>query len=187
MTRQVFTDAQKAGNFAPQLGNVIGTDALGSSVRAGQIFDPYAAQTLPNGTLVRTPFPNNTIPPSLINPVSRALIEKVPQPNVSGSPNFVRNVGASRNIDTYLSKFDWVKSVKDTISDASSGRTRSQITAPAFGFPADGVRDGGTGGVTEFASAQRRRPGHTFSARAISTSFVGLLASHRQRREPAAG
>ena len=42
LARQVFTDAQKAGNFAPQLGNPIGTDGARGSVRAGQIFDPYS-------------------------------------------------------------------------------------------------------------------------------------------------
>ena len=150
VARQVFTDAQKAGNFAPQLGATIGTDALGQTVRAGQIFDPYSLQTLPGGTLVRMPFPNNAIPASQINPVTRALIELVPGPNVPGSPNFVRNVGASRNIDTYLSKFDWVRSLKDTISGRVIWADTAQTTAPALGFPADGVRDGGTGGVTEF-------------------------------------
>lgn len=150
LARQVFTDAQKAGNFAPQLGNTIGTDALGQTVRAGQIFDPYSLQTMPNGTLVRMPFPNNAIPASQINPVSRTLINLVPGPNSSGSPNFVRNVGAARNIDTYLAKFDWVRSVKDTISGRIIWADTTQTTAPALGFPADGVRDGGAGGVTEF-------------------------------------
>src|SRR5262249_15346935 len=59
LARQVFSDAQKAGNFAPQLGNPIGNDGLGGSVNAGQIFDPFALQTLSNGSLIRTPFPSN--------------------------------------------------------------------------------------------------------------------------------
>jgi hypothetical protein len=150
LARQVFTDAQKAGNFAPQLGNPIGMDALGQAVRAGQIFDPYSLQTASNGSPVRMPFPNNMIPASQINPVTRTLINLVPQPNSAGSPNFVRNVGASRGIDTYLGKFDFVRSVKDTISGRLIWADTHQMTAPALGFPADGVRDGGTGGVTEF-------------------------------------
>ena len=150
LARQVFTDAQKAGNFAPQLGNTLGTDGLGQTVRAGQIFDPFSLQTLPNGSPARMPFPNNAIPTSLINPVSKRLIDLVPGPNSAGSPNFVRNVGSSRDIDTYLGKFDWVKSVKDTISGRIIWADTAQRTAPALGFPADGVRDGGQGGVTEF-------------------------------------
>jgi hypothetical protein len=150
LARQVFTDAQKAGNFAPQLGNTLGTDGRGQAVRAGQIFDPYSLETLPNGSPVRMPFPNNAIPASLINPVTKALLDRAPPPNTAGSPNFVRNVGASRDIDTYLGKFDWVRSAKDTISGRMIWADTSQRTAPALGFPADGVRDGGTGGVTEF-------------------------------------
>jgi hypothetical protein len=148
--RQVFTDAQKAGNFAPQLGGSIGTDALGGSVNAGQIFDPYALQTLPNGSLVRTPFPNNVLPVSRMNPATRNLISLVPGPNVAGSPNFVRNAGSSRNIDTELGKFDWVRSEKDTISGRMIWADTTQKIAPALGFPADGVRDGGQGGTSEF-------------------------------------
>src|SRR5207253_8856411 len=116
VARQVFTDAQKAGNFSSQLGAQIGTDGLGSPVNAGQIFDPYSLQTLSNGSLIRTPYANNIIPASQITAGTRALINLVPPPNVAGSPNFVRNVGSSRNIDTYLAKFDWVRSDKDTIS-----------------------------------------------------------------------
>jgi len=149
LARQVFTDAQKTGNFAPQLGNQIGTDALGSPVRSGQIFDPGSLQTLPSGALVRTPFPNNMIPGSRMSSVSRNLLSLVPGPNSQGVPNFVRTVGSSRNIDTWLGKFDWVRSDKDTISGRLIWTELIQRTAPAFGLPADGVRDGGTGGTLE--------------------------------------
>jgi hypothetical protein len=42
ITTQVFTAAQRAGNFEPQLGATIGQDAMGRPVAAGQIFDPLS-------------------------------------------------------------------------------------------------------------------------------------------------
>jgi hypothetical protein len=145
----VFTDAQKAGIFSSQLGSQIGTDGLGRPVRAGQVFDPNSLQTLPNGSLIREPFPNNTIPASRISPVSRNLLSLVPAPNSTGVPNFVRTIGSSRNIDTYLGKLDWVRSDKDTVSGRLIWAELTQRTAPAFGLPADGVHDGGTGGTLQ--------------------------------------
>ena len=51
-----------------------------------QIYDP-ATTTLVNGTYVRTPFPNNQIPQSRIDPISKSIINYVQpllKPNVAG-------------------------------------------------------------------------------------------------------
>jgi hypothetical protein len=178
IARQVFTDAQKAGNFAPQLGGPIGTDALGSPVNSGQIFDPYSLQTLPNGSLIRTPYPTNIIPASQISPSMRTLLNLVPPPNVSGSPNFVRNVGSSRNIDTYLAKFDWVRSDKDTISGRIIWADTTQIASPALGFPADGVHDGGAGATSEFGQRTGNATWtHVFRPTDLNEFRLGYLRS----------
>jgi hypothetical protein len=58
-TTQVFTDAQKAGDFSAQLGPQTGTDAMGRPVAQGQIFDPFSIRRLDNGTAVRDAFPGN--------------------------------------------------------------------------------------------------------------------------------
>ncbi|MFN0171861.1 MAG: carboxypeptidase regulatory-like domain-containing protein [Bryobacteraceae bacterium] len=149
LTRQVFTDEQKAGDFSSLLRAQVGTDALGRPVLGGAVFDPNSLQTLPNGSLVRNPFPNNIIPADRIRPASRTMINLVPKPNVSGSPNFVRNAGSSRNIDTLLAKVDWVRSVKDTITGRFIYADTTQRTTAALGLPADGVRDGAAGGSLE--------------------------------------
>lgn len=107
VTRQVFTAAQKAGDFAGQLGGQIGTDALGRPVLSGQIFDPFSVRRLPNGTAIRDAFPGNVIPASRLNPVSKQLIDLVPSPNSSGTPNFVRNLSAPLNIDTFAGESTW--------------------------------------------------------------------------------
>lgn len=44
------------------------------------IYNPYSAQ-LVNGDPVRSPFPNNQIPASMINPVARAVTSFMPTPN----------------------------------------------------------------------------------------------------------
>jgi hypothetical protein len=51
-------------------GTVVGTDALGRSVRFGQIYDPRTTRTV-NGQVVRDPFPNNQIPRALWDAVAR--------------------------------------------------------------------------------------------------------------------
>ncbi len=105
------------------------------------------------------------------------MINLVPEPNVAGSPNpFVRNAGASRNIDTELAKFDWVHSEKDTISGHIIWADTTQIAAPALGFPADGVHDGGAGGTSEFGQrAPQATWTHVFRPTDLNEFRVGYL------------
>jgi hypothetical protein len=138
VSRQVFTDAQKAGNFASQLGTQIGVDAMGRPVNAGQIFDPFSVRRLPDGTAIRDPFPGNIIPSSRINPISKSLIDVVPSPNASGSPNFIRNLSAPLNIDTFVGRIDWVRSDKNTLFSHFVYADQHSFTAPILGLPADG-------------------------------------------------
>ena len=68
------TAAYKAGNFIgaeTAAGNhSIGADPLGNTVLANEIFDPLTRQTAPNGQIVTSPFPGNTIPTNRLDPVS---------------------------------------------------------------------------------------------------------------------
>jgi hypothetical protein len=50
------------------------------------IYDPLTTR-LVNGQFVRDPFPGNVIPANRINPVARALLERVPLPNTSSLTN----------------------------------------------------------------------------------------------------
>ncbi|MBI3696697.1 MAG: TonB-dependent receptor [Acidobacteria bacterium] len=61
----------------PQSGSVIGTDALGRSIRFGQIYDPLSGQQVGN-SVVRDPFPGNIVPQSSWSPVSRKILELAP-------------------------------------------------------------------------------------------------------------
>jgi hypothetical protein len=111
----VFTDLQKAGNFASSIGASAGTDALGRAINAGMIYDPSTTRTAPNGATVRDPFPGNVIPTDRINPVSKKLIAMVPAPELPGSPNYIRSVSSPLDVDSFLGRMDWTASSKDTI------------------------------------------------------------------------
>jgi len=82
-----FSAISPAGaNFNSALGVVsspIGTDALGRSVYANQIFDPLTRTTASNGTAVADPFPGNIIQPTRFDPVSKAVMALMPQPTSS--------------------------------------------------------------------------------------------------------
>jgi hypothetical protein len=75
---------EKQGNFSEFLGPQVGTDALGRPVYQGEIYDPSSTTTLPNGTLIRNPFPGNIIPASEISSVSKAFQAGFPAPNGPG-------------------------------------------------------------------------------------------------------
>src|ERR1035438_7848819 len=78
----VPTDAQRGGDFSGLL----------KAQAADAIYDPNTGVL--SGTAVsRTPFPNDTIPSSRINPISANLMKYFPEPNASGLVNGTQNFG----------------------------------------------------------------------------------------------
>ena len=77
------TDAERRGDFSALLKvNSPGNDYT--------IYDP--ATGVVSGTRVaRTPFPNNIIPTSRLNPVALKYLQYYPEPNAPGQPNGFRN------------------------------------------------------------------------------------------------
>jgi hypothetical protein len=83
----VPTLAYRDGNFSQALtGKMLGTDALGRPIFENTIYDPNSTFTQ-NGLLERLPFPNNTIPPSEMDPVALKLQALIPLPTSSGLVN----------------------------------------------------------------------------------------------------
>jgi Carboxypeptidase regulatory-like domain len=106
----VPTAAYRAGNFASALcnsyvgGSLDGTggtctrfpavtaggqpavDPAGTTLVQGQIFDPYSTHTA-GGQNVRTPYPNNAIPATSMDPVAVAIQKLLPLPNGPGDVN----------------------------------------------------------------------------------------------------
>lgn len=147
---EVFTAAQKNGDFSSQLGTtVLGTDDLGRPVLQGQVFNPFTVRQVTAGQVdpttglmatasgyVRDAYAGNII--TNINPVSQKLINLVPAPNASGSPNYILPLSIPLNIDTGVLRIDWTKSEHDTIDAYFIGANQYSYTPPILGLPLDG-------------------------------------------------
>ncbi len=97
----VPTQLQRQGNFS---------QTLNSSGTLATIFNPFTTR-LVNGQYVRDPFPNNTIPSSMLDPVALKLMAYYPNANVPGNPltganNFAGTAGLPTDSDQYTIKVD---------------------------------------------------------------------------------
>lgn len=88
----VPTLTQRTGNFSSLL-------AISPQY---QIFDPYSTTPASGGQFMRTPLPNNIIPPSRINPVSAKIASLWDLPNQRGTVDGTNNYTMGKNAqDTY--------------------------------------------------------------------------------------
>jgi hypothetical protein len=78
------------GSCSPFTGINIGgapaVDPAGTNLVQGQIFDPYSTR-LVGGQTVRSPYPNNQIPLSAMDPVALAVQKLIPAANLPGDIN----------------------------------------------------------------------------------------------------
>jgi len=149
-TDTVPTAAYLAGNFSAISPNgtcslcaangiqqtPITTDPAGNPVYANEIYNP----TTRTAAGTATPFPNNIIPQSLINPVSQKLLALFPAPTNSNlSGNYSSNIAGGRYSAIPSIKIDHNLSDKDKLSFFWTRiNTESQISAPlgnADGLP----------------------------------------------------
>jgi hypothetical protein len=101
------------------------------------IFDP--GTTVASGSsFVRTPFANNTIPSSLINPVGKSLVALYPSPNLSGAGNNY-DLSALQNtgLNTATFRGDVQVSGKDTMFGRFSFNQGGITAESALPAPAD--------------------------------------------------
>jgi hypothetical protein len=70
------------------------------------IYNPYSTVTGSNGALTRTPFANNVIPTSMLDPVAVKVLSYVPGGNVGGDPltglNNLTNAGNTRKFTDFF-------------------------------------------------------------------------------------
>ena len=129
----VPTDAEKQGNFSALL-------AAGSQY---QIYDPYSA-TLSGTTVTRSPYPNNVIPTSQLNPIALAYLKFYPEPNVTVglSATAVNNFSSSATtVDNYnneLGRLDWNMSDRSRLFFDVRNAAETQEKNNYFGNPAEG-------------------------------------------------
>lgn len=92
----VPTAAQKAGDFS---------QTFYAPGQLQVIYNPFSTTTV-NGQLVRTPFPDNKIPQSLINPAAAKVLSFIPEGNTPGNPvtglNNLTNDSNSRKFTDYF-------------------------------------------------------------------------------------
>jgi len=84
------------------------------------IYDPLSTKMNPDGTITRTPFPNNIIPADRINPVAAKIASYFPEPNLPGlDPSQTNNHFGTRNEyldrNAYTARIDWDKSERDKL------------------------------------------------------------------------
>lgn len=100
----VPTDAERQGNFS----------ALNYT-----LYNPSTA-VLSGSTVTRTPFPNNTIPMSMLNPIATAYLKYYPEPNITplganGFENYVSNFTSADTYNNELGRIDYNTSARSRI------------------------------------------------------------------------
>jgi Carboxypeptidase regulatory-like domain len=125
----------------------------------GQIYDPATGNANGSG---RTPFPNNQIPISRVNPVSLNLMHLLPAPNVAAGNSLVapvNNYSATlpyqKGSARYDIKIDYQPTVKDHLSGRYDRQNINIFQAPIFGAAGGGPAQGnfeGTGTQGTYSS-----------------------------------
>ena len=157
---QVFTPAERAGDFSGALGACQQSDGAtipifspggaptSDCVRVGQIFDPLTTAENPgfdssqpvtplNPQLIRQPFPNNQIPSSRIHSTATNLIDvQQPLPNSPGDPlrNFLGEAGTEFDNDQYAIRGDHNLSDSDRIFGRLTLQDNSRLNNAVLPF-----------------------------------------------------
>lgn len=164
--RHYPTDAELAGNLTG----------------FNQAFDPATTRLNPNGsgTFIRTPFANNQIPASRIDPRMVNLMKAIRPPlfdTGNGNNNAIDNTPFIQNQHAFTSRIDQTIGTKDSIWFRYSGIYYDTS---------------GTGGLPVFTSALRDVPGQNYGASWVHTfspSFVLQVQygrAHQERNDVAA-
>jgi hypothetical protein len=107
-----------------------------------QIYNPNTGD--PATGVGRTPFPNNTIPSSLLSPQAQAIMAYFPNPNyqqISGAPfvnNYAVNGGTAITYNKWDTREDYYLNQKNTIFGRYSYASFTEAAPGAFGVEAGG-------------------------------------------------
>jgi carboxypeptidase family protein/TonB-dependent receptor-like protein len=110
-----------------------------------RIYDPATGNADGTG---RTPFPNNVIPADRISPIAKAILAKLPVPNLdaaAGQTNFQEDYVRVKNTDSFDTKFNVQISQSDQVS-ARFSFLRPDITDPSDFAGLGGSKQGGPSG-----------------------------------------
>lgn len=141
------TAAEVQGNFSGLLGGQIGTDPVtGNPILQNEIFDPNTTTCNGAGACTRTPYPNNTIPGSAMDPAAVKIAALYPAPNqaiVNG--NYPQNdyyavTPGGLRTDQGDGRVDYKIDDKDSLFGSISWSDTSKYNTPPF----QGALDGGS-------------------------------------------
>jgi hypothetical protein len=143
------TQSMIQGNFSGLLGKSIGAAPGGPNVLQNEIFDPNSTSCI-GGVCTRTPFPNNTIPLSMIDPAAAkiaALYPNTNQPFANG--NFPQNdyyalTAGTLNTDQGDGRVDYRIDDKNSLFGSISWSNTSKGSVPPFQGALDGANFYGT-------------------------------------------
>lgn len=179
-----YYTANAQGNI--DLSSMLGSTANANGFRAGQIFDPNTGDGTATGP--RTPFVNNQIPISRVNPVSLDILKRVNAaaaqygkltPTASllnPSNNYTTNLPFSKGTNSWDTKIDYTMNDRNHVSGRFSWQRVNTTQAPAFGAflggPAGGGGFQGTGTQTSYSTGVNYD--HMFSPTLFTEARFGV-------------
>jgi len=123
------------------------------STATTRIYDPATGNADGTG---RTQFAGNVIPANRISPIAKAILAKIPSPNIDaslGQTNFQQDYVRVKNTDSFDTKFNVQLSQKDQVSARFSFLRPSQTDPPVFDlFGGGGKGFAGTGTDTTYST-----------------------------------
>ncbi len=185
-----FMDYQgtRAGTSNPDISTVPTAAEIGGNFNGvTTIFDPNSTQMV-NGNVVRTPFPGNIIPSQMLDPISHAVAQLYPAPNIPGATanNYVIDASGNLQIDQMDVRGDHAISDRQQIFARFSLSQEDRFVRP----PLPGLADGGSYGTGNYIDDTRGAAvGYTFtiSPTMVNEYRMGFNRSHYVDNKPSYG
>jgi len=166
-------------NVAPQLATVPTLNQR-DGIFSTPIYNPATTVANPNGTgYVRTPFPNNTIPASLWDPVATKLLSLYPLPNLTGSTNFLSDQAERLNDEQGNIRGDQRVTDKDSFFIRYSKQDNSSILPAPLPPPSSDPSDVWTEAHSVVGSLT-----HIFSSNLINEARMGYMETREVQQVP---
>ena len=181
--------------FTPVMGLPGCTDPTGCidlsgamSGTKGQVYNPDSGdgRTVTQGGTPRTPYPNNQIPFSMVNPVSLAILQQMnaaaakfgtltTKPLNNPANNYTTNLPFTKTTDSFDIKADFKLTEKDHISGRYSWQRVITFQQAAFGSFLGGPAGGGFQGTgNQKAYSTGINYNHVFSSTFLTEARVGV-------------
>jgi hypothetical protein len=165
--------------YTPNAAGFIDLSGPLQSSGKGQIYDPATGTASGAG---RTPFPDNQIPISRVNPVSLALMKLLPAPNQNiptsttvATNDYSINLPFQKTTTRYDAKIDYQITPKDHLSGRYNDQGIRIFQAPAFGAAGGGPAQGAFAGTgTQGTYSTGLNYDRAFSGTLLTEARIGV-------------